>query len=110
MTPAAHDNSGLARRAGHPSESHTFAERNGPTVLLVAGAGLILASIVGVFTDHHVIATGLAVTGLVAIVAATVLSRMEGHFTIYGLSGNLRPCARQREAPAEHEELPPHLR
>jgi hypothetical protein len=68
-----------------------FAERNGATVLLFAGGALILAAIAAVFLGHQVVAEAIASTGVIAVVVATVLSRMEGEFKLWGLSGRLRP-------------------
>ena len=36
------------------------------------------------------VATALAMNGILAIVVAAVLSRMEGQFRLFGLSGTLR--------------------
>ena len=67
-----------------------FAERHGPTVLLSVGVGLILAAIAAVFTNHQLIAGGMSTTGMVAIVVAAILGRMEGPFKLLFLSGSLR--------------------
>lgn len=84
-------------------EQPSFAERHGATVLLVAGMTLILSAVGAVFTDHELAATGLAASGLLAVLAAAVLSRMEGPFSFLGMSGNLRstdPSAMSPEGPS----------
>jgi hypothetical protein len=68
----------------------SFAERHGPTFLLAAGILLILAGIAAVFTGHQLIAGGMWTTGLLAVAIAAMMSRMEGKFTLLGLSGNLK--------------------
>lgn len=77
--------------------------------MLSAGALLILAAVAAVFTGHGVVAGGLALTGLVALVTGAVLSRMEGPFRLFGFSGNLRavdPPTGEIE-PASLQQLPP---
>ncbi len=49
-----------------------------------------MAGIVAVFTGHQWIAGGMWTAGLLAVTMAAVLSRMEGPFSLLGLSGNLR--------------------
>jgi hypothetical protein len=77
----------------------SFAEVYGPTVLLVAGILLVAAAIAAVFTGHQWTAGGMVVPGLVAIAMAAMLSRMEGKFTLFGLSGSLRPRDRRGSRP-----------
>lgn len=67
-----------------------FAEQHGPTVLMIAGAVLIAAAVAAVFTGHQWIAGGMWTTGLIAVAMAAMLSRMEGKFRLFGLSGSLR--------------------
>lgn len=85
MTPS----SPLDEKAG-------FAERHGPTVLLLVGVCLILTGVGAVFTSHQVIAGGMFTTGVVASIAAVVVSRMVGPFKIFFLSGNLRESGQRR--------------
>lgn len=66
-----------------------FAERHGPTVLLGIGVVLVLAGLTSVFMAHQVVPGVMVTTGVAAIVAAAVLSRMEGQFKVLFLSGNL---------------------
>jgi len=73
-----------------------FAERHGPTVLLAVGVMLVVAGLAGVFTAHQVAASAMFTTGVVAIIAAAILSRMEGRFKVFFLSGSL---ARSAERP-----------
>ena len=72
------------------SGSKSFAERHGSTVLLFAGGLLILSAVATVFTGN-IVGSGLALPGLLALLVAIVLARMEGPFKAFGLSGNLRP-------------------
>jgi uncharacterized membrane protein YraQ (UPF0718 family) len=67
-----------------------FAERHGPTVLLFVGVALILAGLVAVFTTQQIIAGTMLTTGLVAIVMAAVVGRMEGPFRLFFVKGSLR--------------------
>ena len=67
-----------------------FAERHGPTVLLLVGVVLILASVASAFLGHQLLAGGMSTTGFLAIVVGAVLGRMEGPFKLFGLSGSLR--------------------
>jgi hypothetical protein len=73
-----------------------FAEKHGPTVLLLVGVCLILTGVGAVFTSHQIIAGGMFTTGVVAIIAAVVISRMVGPFRIFFLSGNLRESGQHR--------------
>ena len=66
-----------------------FAERHGPTVLLAVGVVLVLAGLAAVFAAHQAAAGAMITTGVVAIIAAPVLSRMEGQFKVFFLSGSL---------------------
>lgn len=82
---------GQAAKAG-------FAERHGPTVLLGVGVVLVLAGLAGVFAAHQVAASAMFTTGVVAIIAAAVLGRMEGRFRIFFLSGSLSRSSRRPDA------------
>lgn len=77
----------MATSSRHPN----FAERNGATVLLSGGVLLIVAAVAAVFTGHEMVAAGIAVPGVLAVLIAAILSRMEGPFHFLGMSGHLRP-------------------
>jgi hypothetical protein len=83
---------------GTSPEEVDFAERHGPTVLLIVGISLILAGIGAVFANHQLVAGGMFATGVVAIVVAVVVTRMVGPFRLLFLSGNLRPTDRDPSA------------
>jgi hypothetical protein len=68
---------------------------------LIAGILLILSAIAAVFTGHQWIAGGMSTTGLIAIAMAAMMSRMEGKFSLLGLSGSLRPPANKGDAASE---------
>lgn len=76
-----------------------FAERHGPTVLLAVGVVLVLAGLASAFTTHQVASSAMFTTGIVAIVAAPVLSRMEGQFKVLFFSGSLARSSASRESP-----------
>ena len=81
-----------------------FAERHGPTVLLGVGVVLALAGLANVHMAHHIVSGVTVTTGVVAIVAAAVLSRMEGQFKVLFISGNL---TRSSERPVQPISGPP---
>jgi hypothetical protein len=83
--------------AGHLPKAE-FAERHGPTVLLGVGVVLVLVGLAGVFTGHQVVAGAMCTTGVVAIIAAAVLSRMEGQFKVFFLSGSLARSSQHRKS------------
>lgn len=75
--------------SSQPPAGAGFAERHGPTVLLFVGVGLILAGLVVVFTTRQLIAAAMFTTGVVAIVVAALVTRMEGPFRLPLLRGSL---------------------
>lgn len=91
--------------AASPRAYESFAERHGPTVLLIAGILLILSAIAAVFTGHQLIACGMSTIGLIAIAMAAMLSRMEGDFSLLGLSGSLRPSGDKGDVTSKSKTL-----
>jgi hypothetical protein len=89
-------------RLSAPAEDRGFAERSAPNVLLWSGVGLVLAAVGAIFTNHQLVATALVMNGLLAIVVAAILGRLEGPITLFGLlSGNLRACEPRGTATAD---------
>ena len=75
-----------------PACGADFAERHGPTVLMVAGMVLMLAAGAAALLDRPWPSLGsIAAVGLLALALGALLGRMEGRFKILGLSGTLRP-------------------
>lgn len=76
-----------------------FAERHGPTVLMVAGMVLMLAAGAAALLDRPWPSLGsIAAVGLLALALGALLGRMEGRFKILGLSGTLRPNGGHHES------------
>lgn len=84
------------RDEGNAGDLPGFAERHGPTVLLAVGVALVLVGLACVFTGHQVVAGAMCTTGVMAIISAAVLSRMEGKFKVFFLSGNLARSPQRR--------------
>jgi hypothetical protein len=68
----------------------SISERFGSTVIMCVGIALIVATIACAFTRHQLAAGGLAPMGLLACIAAMLIDRMEGDFSILGFHGKLR--------------------
>ncbi|HEX8207544.1 MAG TPA: hypothetical protein VF587_15885 [Solirubrobacteraceae bacterium] len=74
-----------------PSRQQNLAERNGPAILVFAGVVIALAAVAAVFSGHELFAGGLALPGVLSIALGALIARMEGPFSLFGVSGNLRP-------------------